>query len=196
MNRCTERITEFFGGEIFYTNSHPIFAIRNHNSALIVAFRRDTPSKSLKINSHFLNSVRRTSLFAYSHSCKVWTLTPELSCRFSACPCVRGTDHGASSLILQLRSVMRRWALAGSFPVRRSLRRQNCAPAFGMTPPKTAPSTISLLAFRAVVAAAAGDDHALDGSLADEAGLAFASIDAVLKLKESLVAFGVDVIGD
>jgi hypothetical protein len=51
-----------------------------------------------------------------------------------------------------------------------------------------------LLAFRAVVAAAAGDDDSLDGSFANQAGLAFAAVDAMLELEESLFAIGVDVV--
>jgi hypothetical protein len=46
------------------------------------------------------------------------------------------------------------------------------------------------------VAAAAGDDDAFDGSFADQAGLGFAAVDAVLELKESFFAVGVDVIGN
>src|SRR5579864_985859 len=54
----------------------------------------------------------------------------------------------------------------------------------------------SLLAVGAVVAAAPGDHDALDRRLADEAGLAFAAINAVLELEEACFAVGVDVVGD
>ncbi len=53
-----------------------------------------------------------------------------------------------------------------------------------------------LLTVGAVVAAAAGDYDAFDGSFADEAGLAFATVDAVLELKEAFFAVGVDVVGN
>ena len=46
----------------------------------------------------------------------------------------------------------------------------------------------------AVVAAASGDYDAFDGSLADQAGLAFAAVDAVLQLEEAFFAVGVDII--
>ena len=52
------------------------------------------------------------------------------------------------------------------------------------------------LALWAVVAAAAGDYDAFDGSLADQAGLGFAAVDAMLELKESFFAVGIDVIGN
>jgi hypothetical protein len=58
------------------------------------------------------------------------------------------------------------------------------------------PSAILFLAFGAVVAAAAGDDDAFDGSFADEAGFAFATVDAVLELEESFFAVGINVIGN
>src|SRR5579863_8539646 len=63
---------------------------------------------------------------------------------------------------------------------------------------RTQQSTIRILflASRAVVAAAAGDYDALDRRFADHAGLAFAAVDAVLKLKEAFFAIGIDVIGD
>ena len=56
--------------------------------------------------------------------------------------------------------------------------------------------TSSLLAFGAVVAAAAGDYDAFDWGFADQAGFAFASVDAVLKLEKAFFAVGVDVVGD
>ena len=46
------------------------------------------------------------------------------------------------------------------------------------------------------MAATAGDDDSLDRSLADEAGLAFAAVDAVLELEESFFAVGIHVVGD
>jgi hypothetical protein len=61
---------------------------------------------------------------------------------------------------------------------------------------KSTISNCSLLALRAVVAAAAGDYDAFDGSFADEAGFPFASVDAVLELEESFFAVGIDVVGD
>jgi hypothetical protein len=57
-------------------------------------------------------------------------------------------------------------------------------------------SAISFLALRAVVAAAASDYDALDRHLADQTGLSFAAVDAVLELEESFFAIGVDVVGD
>ncbi len=53
---------------------------------------------------------------------------------------------------------------------------------------------LSLLAPWAVVAAAAADDDAFDGSLADQAGLTFAAVDAMLELEESFFAIGIDVV--
>ena len=53
-----------------------------------------------------------------------------------------------------------------------------------------------LLAFGAVVAAAARDDDAFDWRLADKARLALASVDTVFELEESFFAVGVDLIGD
>jgi hypothetical protein len=44
------------------------------------------------------------------------------------------------------------------------------------------------------VAAATGDHDAFDGSFADEAGLAFSAVDAMLQLEESFVAVSIDVI--
>ena len=46
------------------------------------------------------------------------------------------------------------------------------------------------------MAAAPGNDDALDGSSAHEAGLAFAAIDAMLQLKKSLFSVGIYVIGN
>jgi hypothetical protein len=46
------------------------------------------------------------------------------------------------------------------------------------------------------MAAASADHDALDGSLAHQAGLAFAPVHAVLELEESLFAVGIDVVGD
>src|SRR5208282_5521604 len=54
----------------------------------------------------------------------------------------------------------------------------------------------SLLALRAVVAAAAGDHDAFDGRFADETGLAFAAIDAVLELEEAFFAVGINIVRD
>ena len=48
----------------------------------------------------------------------------------------------------------------------------------------------------AIVAAAARDDHALDRSLADQARFAFAAVNPVLQLKESLFAVRVHIVGD
>ena len=53
-----------------------------------------------------------------------------------------------------------------------------------------------MLAVGAVVGAAAGEDDALDGRFADEAGFSEALIDAVLELEEAADAVGVDIIGD
>ena len=50
------------------------------------------------------------------------------------------------------------------------------------------------LALRTVVAAATGDHDSFDWSFADEAGLAFAAVDAMLQLKESFVAVSIDII--
>jgi hypothetical protein len=52
------------------------------------------------------------------------------------------------------------------------------------------------LTLRAIVAAAARDDHALDRSPADQTRFAFPPINPVLQLKESLFAIGVNVIGN
>ena len=46
----------------------------------------------------------------------------------------------------------------------------------------------SLLALGAVVAAAAGDDDAFNGSFADEAGFSFATVDAMFELEEAFLA--------
>jgi hypothetical protein len=46
------------------------------------------------------------------------------------------------------------------------------------------------------VAAAAGDHDAPNCCLADEAGLGFAAVDAVLELEESLFAVGIDIVRD
>src|SRR5271169_3414269 len=54
----------------------------------------------------------------------------------------------------------------------------------------------SLLASRAVVAAAAGDYDAFDRCFADQAGLAFAAVDAVLQLEKALFAIGIDIVRD
>src|SRR5271170_5443510 len=55
---------------------------------------------------------------------------------------------------------------------------------------------LSFLALRAVVAAAAGDYDAFDGRLADQAGLSFAAVDAVLQLEEAFFAVGIDIVRD
>src|SRR5580692_104987 len=55
---------------------------------------------------------------------------------------------------------------------------------------------ILLLALGAVVAAAAGDHDSFDRRFADEAGLAFAAVDAVPELEESFFAIGVHVVGN
>src|ERR1700691_3542263 len=59
---------------------------------------------------------------------------------------------------------------------------------------RTAAGSALLLAFRAVVTAASGNHYALDGSFADQAGLAFATVGAVLQLEEACFAFGIDII--
>ena len=46
------------------------------------------------------------------------------------------------------------------------------------------------------MAAAAGDHNAFDRRFADEAGLTFTAIDAVLELEETFFAVGVDVVGN
>src|ERR1017187_2888008 len=52
------------------------------------------------------------------------------------------------------------------------------------------------LALWAVVAAGGGAHAAFDGSLADQAGLGFTSVDAMLELEESFFAVGIDIIGN
>jgi hypothetical protein len=52
----------------------------------------------------------------------------------------------------------------------------------------------SPLALGTIVAAPSGDHDALDGSLADQTGLAFAAVNAVLQLKEAFFAVGVNVV--
>ena len=52
------------------------------------------------------------------------------------------------------------------------------------------------MAFWAVMGAAAGEDNALDGGFADEAGFGGALVDAVFQLKETADTAGVDVVGD
>ena len=52
------------------------------------------------------------------------------------------------------------------------------------------------LALGAVVAAAAGNHDAPNCSLADEAGLGFAAVNAVLELKESFFAVCIDIVRD
>ena len=47
---------------------------------------------------------------------------------------------------------------------------------------------------RAVMTAAAGNHNSLDGSFADETGLALAAVNTVLELKESFFAVGIHVI--
>jgi hypothetical protein len=56
------------------------------------------------------------------------------------------------------------------------------------------PTAPLLLARGAVVAAAAGNHDTFDGRLADQAGLAFAAVDAVLQLEETFFAVGVYII--
>jgi len=46
------------------------------------------------------------------------------------------------------------------------------------------------------MAAASGDNDALDGSLARQAGLVLASVDAMLKLKKTRVSGGIHVVGN
>ena len=46
------------------------------------------------------------------------------------------------------------------------------------------------------MAAAATDDNALDGGLADNAWLAFASINSVLQLKKAFLSIRVNVVGN
>ena len=58
------------------------------------------------------------------------------------------------------------------------------------------PTTVLLLAPRAVVAAASGNHDAFDGRFADEARVAFAAIDAVLQLEKAFFAVCVHIIGD
>jgi hypothetical protein len=53
---------------------------------------------------------------------------------------------------------------------------------------------ILFLASGTVVAAAAGDHDALDGSLANQTWLPFPSVNAVLQLKESFLAIGIHVV--
>jgi hypothetical protein len=53
---------------------------------------------------------------------------------------------------------------------------------------------VLLLTVRTIVAAASGNHNAFDGLLTQQAGLAFASVDAVLQLEESLFAVGVDIV--
>src|SRR4029077_8620379 len=50
------------------------------------------------------------------------------------------------------------------------------------------------LALRPIVAATSCDDQALNGSLANQAGLAFPTVNPVLQLKGALVAVGVHVV--
>ena len=45
------------------------------------------------------------------------------------------------------------------------------------------------------MAASADDHHTLDRRLADQAGLAFAPVNTMLKLKKTFFAVGVDVVG-
>jgi hypothetical protein len=52
----------------------------------------------------------------------------------------------------------------------------------------------SLLAHRAIVATTSGNHDALDGGLADQAGLTFAAVDAVLQLEEAFFTVGVNVV--
>ena len=53
-----------------------------------------------------------------------------------------------------------------------------------------------MLALWAIVGSAASHKDAVDGRLAAPAGLAGALVDAVLELKETAHAVGVDIIGD
>jgi hypothetical protein len=46
------------------------------------------------------------------------------------------------------------------------------------------------------VAAAAANHDTFDWSFAHQAGLVFTGVDAVLELKKSFFAFGIDVVGD
>src|SRR5581483_9833990 len=68
--------------------------------------------------------------------------------------------------------------------------------ADGAAQASACPRIPSFLAVRAVVATPAGDNQAFYGRATDQAGLAFAAIDAVLELEEAGLAFGVHVIGN
>ncbi len=58
-------------------------------------------------------------------------------------------------------------------------------------------STIaSLLAFRAIVTAASTQHDTLNGCFANQARLAYPSVDAMLQLKKSLFAVSVNVVGN
>jgi len=52
----------------------------------------------------------------------------------------------------------------------------------------------SFLTLRTVVTTPAGNNDPLNGRLANQAGLAFPSIDTMLELKETFIAVGVNVI--
>src|SRR5581483_6913655 len=54
----------------------------------------------------------------------------------------------------------------------------------------------SFLTRRTVVAATPGDHNSFDGSLADQAWLAFAAVHPVLQLEESFLAIGTHVVRD
>ena len=51
-----------------------------------------------------------------------------------------------------------------------------------------------ILALRTVMAAAADNDHSLDGSLAHKARVAFAPIYAMLELKKTFLPVGIDIV--
>src|ERR1035438_9727544 len=57
-------------------------------------------------------------------------------------------------------------------------------------------TSLTLLAARAKVGTALGDDHPADRRPAEGARFAGALVDAVAELEEALAAFGIDVIGD
>jgi hypothetical protein len=90
--------------------------------------------------------------------------------------------------------------LKRSEPNARLLRRKNrdasrgSPRSFTAQKPLVQDDNALLLAFRAVVAAAAGDYYTLDGRFADQAELALAAVDAMLQLEETGFAVGVNII--
>src|ERR1019366_3792931 len=65
---------------------------------------------------------------------------------------------------------------------------------FFQQPLKPCCATASLLTARTIMTAASCDDNPLDGGAAYQAGPALSAIHAMPQLKESLLAFGIDVI--